>query len=65
MKNAQEDLIRKTLRAMAQKNGYAMTSGYLEGVLLTVLEFYVKEKDVEKVVRSFGQQALKLEKETS
>lgn len=57
----QENVIREALDVMNQKNGYANTSGFLEGVLLTVLELYVRDRDVETVVRSFINQKRKLE----
>jgi len=57
----QENVIREALDVMNQKNGYANTSGFLEGVLLTVLELYVRDRDVETVVRSFVNQKRKLE----
>lgn len=58
---SQENVIREALDVMNQKNGYANTSGFLEGVLLTVLELYVRDRDVETVVRSFSNQKRKLE----
>jgi len=58
---SQENVIREALDVMNMKNGYANTSGFLEGVLLTVLELYVRDRDVETVVRSFINQKRKLE----
>jgi len=60
---SQENMFRSTLRAMTSKNGYAYTSGFLEGTLLAVLTLYVKDRDVEKVLSSFTNQIKQL-KET-
>lgn len=64
MTKDQENVIRTSLRLMALKKSYAHSAGFLEGVLLTVLDLYVKDRDVETVVRSFSNQTLKLSKET-